>query len=68
MSRTPQSVPIAEDQILAAGEVLARAFFNDPLCVYTQPDREARMNQFTWLFAQLAQEGKRAQGQAAAGQ
>jgi len=37
--------------------VLARAFLNDPLCVYTQPDREARVNQFTWLFAQLAQEG-----------
>jgi hypothetical protein len=35
MSRTPQSVLIAEEQILAAGEVLARAFFNDPLCVYT---------------------------------
>ena len=57
MSRTPQSVLIAEEQILAAGEVLARAFCNDPLCVYTQPDREARMSQFTWLFTQLVQEG-----------
>jgi hypothetical protein len=55
MIRIPQSVPIVDDQLPAAGEVLARAFFNDPLCVYTQPDREARMNQFIWLFTQLAQ-------------
>lgn len=32
MSKTPHSVLIAEEQIHAAGEVLARAFFNDPLC------------------------------------
>ncbi len=57
MSRTPQSALIAEEQILAAGEVLARAFFNDPLCVYTQPDLEARMSQFIWLFTQLVREG-----------
>jgi GNAT superfamily N-acetyltransferase len=57
MSRTPQAVLIADDQIPSAGEVLAQAFFNDPLCVYTQPSREARMSQFTWLFTQLAREG-----------
>jgi hypothetical protein len=56
MSSAPQSVLIAEEQILAAGEVLARAFFNDPLCVYTQPDLEARMSQFTWLFTQFVRE------------
>jgi hypothetical protein len=59
MSRTPKSVLIAEEQILAAGEVLALAFFNDPLCVYTQPDLEARMSQFTWLFTQFVREGAR---------
>jgi GNAT superfamily N-acetyltransferase len=57
MSRTPQIALIAEEQILAAGEVLARAFFRDPLCVYTQPDLEARMSQFTWLFTQLVRKG-----------
>ena len=57
MSRTPQSALITEEQIFAAGEVLARAFFNDPLCMYTQPDLEARMSQFTWLFTQLVREG-----------
>ncbi len=62
MSRTPQSALIAEEQILAAGEVLARAFFNDPLCVYTQPDLEARRSQFTWLFTRLVREGARQGG------
>ena len=57
MSRTSQIVLIAEEQILAAGEALARAFFNDPLCVYTQRDHRARMYQFTWLFTQLVREG-----------
>jgi hypothetical protein len=62
MSRAPQIVLSDEGRILAAGEVLARAFFNDPLCVYTQPDLEARMNQFTWLFTQLVGKGARQDG------
>jgi GNAT superfamily N-acetyltransferase len=62
MNRTPQIVLIAEEQILAAGKVLARAFFNDPLCTYTQLDLEARMSQFTWLFTQLVRERARQDG------
>jgi GNAT superfamily N-acetyltransferase len=62
MSRTSQITLIAEEQILAAGEVLAQAFFNDPLCVYTQPDHRARMYQFTWLFTQLVREGAEQDG------
>ena len=50
---------IAEEQIPAAGEMLARAFFHDPLCVYAQPDPEARMSQFTWLFTELIRAGAR---------
>ena len=50
---------IAEEQIPAAGEMLARAFFYDPLCVYAQPDPEARMSQFTWLFTELIRAGAR---------
>jgi GNAT superfamily N-acetyltransferase len=57
MSRTPRITLSAEAQTLAAGMVLARAFFNDPLCVYTQPDLEARMSQFTWFFTQLVRKG-----------
>jgi hypothetical protein len=30
--------------------------------VYTQPDLEARMSQFTWLFTQLVREGARQDG------
>lgn len=57
MSQTLQSVLITKEHIPSAGEVLARAFFNDPLCVYTQPDLEARMSEFTWLFTQLVRDG-----------
>jgi GNAT superfamily N-acetyltransferase len=62
MSTTLQSVHIAEEQIPAAGEILAEAFFGDPLCVYTQPDLEARLSQFAWLFTQLVREGDMQRG------
>jgi GNAT superfamily N-acetyltransferase len=61
MCGIPESVPIAEEQIHAAGETLAQAFLNDPLSVYSPPDQGARLSQFTWLFTQLVQEGS-AQG------
>ena len=57
MRRSPAAVLIADDQIPSAGEILAQAFVDDPLCVYTQPSSEARMSQFGWLFTQLAREG-----------
>jgi GNAT superfamily N-acetyltransferase len=57
MSRSAGAVLIADDQIPSAGEILAQAFVDDPLCVYTQPSSEARMSQFGWLFTQLAREG-----------
>ena len=41
---------------------MARAFLNDPLRVYTQPDLEARMSQFTWLFTQLVRDAARQDG------
>jgi hypothetical protein len=44
---------IAEEHISAAGEMLARAFFDDPHYVYTQPDPAARMSGFTWFFTEL---------------
>jgi GNAT superfamily N-acetyltransferase len=62
MSGTHRIVRIAEGQIPAAGAVLARAFFNDPLCVYTQPDPEARTGPFAWLFAQVVRMGARQNG------
>ena len=62
MHRTFDISPIADQQIPAAGDVLARALFSDPLCVYTQPDPAARLSQFGWLFSQLIREGARRQG------
>jgi GNAT superfamily N-acetyltransferase len=62
MTRTSQIVLIAQEQILAAGAMLARAFLHDPLCVYTQPDLEARISQFAWFFAQLVGQGARQDG------
>ena len=55
-SRAHEVAPIAEEQIPAAGEVLARAFADDPLSVYTQPDVDARLRQFAWFFSQFVRE------------
>jgi GNAT superfamily N-acetyltransferase len=59
VSSTLQISLIADQQIPSAGEVLARAFFDDPLCVFTQPDPEARISQFTWLFTDLVRDAAR---------
>jgi GNAT superfamily N-acetyltransferase len=47
---------VTNRQIRAAGEALAAAFVDDPLCVYTQPDVHARLDQFAWFFAQLVRD------------
>jgi ribosomal protein S18 acetylase RimI-like enzyme len=47
---------IAKPHIPAAGEALARAFVDDPLCVYTQPDVAARISQFGWFFTKQVRE------------
>jgi GNAT superfamily N-acetyltransferase len=57
MSGAPTGVLITAEQIRPAGELLAQAFCTDPLNVYTQPDPDARISQFTWLFTQLVQAG-----------
>jgi GNAT superfamily N-acetyltransferase len=48
---------IPEDQIHAAGEILAQAFFNDPLCLYAEPNPEARIRGFGRFFTELVREG-----------
>jgi hypothetical protein len=62
MSRTLELSLIAQEHIPPAAEVLARAFADDPLCAHTQPEIEARIGQFAWLFGQLVPEGARQQG------
>ena len=62
VNSTLQISLIADQQIPSAGKALARAFFNDPLCVFTQPDPEPRVSQFTWLFTDLVREAARQRG------
>jgi ribosomal protein S18 acetylase RimI-like enzyme len=57
MSTTYEITPIAEEQIQSAGEVLARAFIDDPLCVYTEPDAGARLSKFASLFSEWVRQG-----------
>jgi ribosomal protein S18 acetylase RimI-like enzyme len=57
MSTTHEIALIAAEQIPSAGEVLARAFIDDPLCVYTQPDPTARISEFGWLFTECVRQG-----------
>lgn len=53
---THEIAPIAEEQFPTAGDALARAFIDDPLCVYTQPDVAVRLRQFGWFFTQQLQQ------------
>ena len=48
---------VGTKQIEAAGAVLAEALADDPLCIYTQPDVEARLRQFAWYFAEIVRHG-----------
>ena len=62
MTSTVDLSPIAREQIPAAGEALARAFSNAPLCVYTQPDPEARITQVHLVLHPGVREEVRRQG------
>jgi len=57
MIEAPVSTLLADGPIAAAGDVLAQACCNDPLCVYTEPVQDARLGQFAWLFSQLVRDG-----------
>jgi hypothetical protein len=48
---------ITEEQIPATGEVLARAFAENPLMVYAQPDPELRHPTLSWWFAEIIRHG-----------
>jgi ribosomal protein S18 acetylase RimI-like enzyme len=47
----PSIVRLEESLIERAGEAMARAFFNDPLCVYMLPDEEERARLTPWHFS-----------------
>ncbi len=50
-------IRLAEARIAPAGEVLARAFFDDPLMVYTLPDPADRTRLLPWHFRALLRYG-----------
>jgi hypothetical protein len=47
----PSIVRLEESLIERAGDAMARAFFNDPLCVYMLPDEEERARLTPWHFS-----------------
>jgi hypothetical protein len=46
---------LAESQFDEVSNVLARAFFDDPLTMYIMPDAEKRKNTLPWFFKKAAQ-------------
>ncbi|MEX1252908.1 MAG: GNAT family N-acetyltransferase [Dehalococcoidia bacterium] len=57
MATQTQIVPLQESQQKIAGEVLARAFFDDPLSEYLLPDEEKRRKVLPWFFGKGAKYG-----------
>lgn len=49
MNSATEIVPISPRKIVGAGDVLARAFYNDPLFTYLLPDESSRMTPLGWL-------------------
>jgi ribosomal protein S18 acetylase RimI-like enzyme len=50
MTAQAQVVALPPSQLDAAGDVLARAFFDDPLSVYLFPNEAKRPDQLRWLY------------------
>lgn len=50
MGSTIETVPLVEGQIDVAGEVLGRAFFDDPLLGYILPDESQRKRHLGWFM------------------
>jgi ribosomal protein S18 acetylase RimI-like enzyme len=55
---TPQATHLKESQLDEAGEVLGRAFFDDPLTEYLFPDAERRAGPSEWFLRAGANYGK----------
>lgn len=47
----PEALPVRSDQCEALGEVLARAFANDPGTSYSFPDPDRRRHCLQWMFS-----------------
>lgn len=44
------TAPLAREQVAAGSQVLARAFWDDPMTVYIMPDEQKRMAASAWFF------------------
>jgi GNAT superfamily N-acetyltransferase len=48
---------LAEDQVEEAGDMLGRAFFDNPMALYLLPDAATRMQPLSWMFGVTARYG-----------
>ena len=55
---TPQATLLKESQLDEAGEVLSRAFFDDPLLEYILPDKDSRLGKLAWFMRSGAKYGQ----------
>jgi GNAT superfamily N-acetyltransferase len=54
MTTAIEPVRLQEEQLTESGEVLARAFFDDPMMVYLMPDDEQRQEVLPWFMRTAA--------------
>ena len=57
MATVTEITRLAERQIEEAGEMLGRAFFDNPMSVYLLPDEATRARPLTWMFDRTARYG-----------
>lgn len=57
MATQTETIRLAKTQIKEAGQVLGRAFFDDPLTVYVEPDDAKRARVLPWFFGTGARYG-----------
>ena len=55
---TPKATHLKESQLDEAGEVLGRAFFDDPLMAYILPDEDTRSGKLSWFMRAGAKYGQ----------
>lgn len=55
---TPDATHLHESQLNEAGQVLSRAFFDDPLMTYILPDEESRAAKLDWFMRAGANYGR----------
>ena len=57
MTTVTEITRLAERQVEEAGEMLGRAFFDNPMAVYLLPDAATRIRPLTWMFDRTTRYG-----------